>query len=78
MGTQAPHGELAHVDVHAFLKRKEDIGEIAVLKYGDILETAAVFQNPLIGKQPVDAVQPFLRIAAAALQNKPFRDVHAA
>ena len=78
MGTQTPHGELAHVDVHAVLKGEEDIGEVAVLEYRDILEFAAVLQDTLIGKQTVDAVKPLLRIAAAALQNKSFLAVHSA
>ena len=78
VGTQSPHSELAHVDLHTVLKGKEDICEAAVLEYGDILKFAAVFQNTLIGEQTVDAVEPLLRIAAAALQNKPFIAVHTA
>ena len=67
MGTQAPHGEPAHVDFQPVLKGKEDIGEFTVLEYGDIFKFAAVFQNTLIGEQTVDAVEPLLRVAAAAL-----------
>ena len=67
MGMQPPHSELAHVDLHTGLKWKEDICEASVLEYGDILKFAAVFQNTLIGEQTVDAVEPLLRIAAAAL-----------
>ena len=48
------------------------------MEYGDILKFAAVFQNTLIGEQTVDAVEPLLRITAAALQNKPFLAVHSA
>ena len=78
VGTQSPHGELAHVDLHTVLKGKEDICKAAVLEYGDILEFAAVFQDALIGEQTVDAVEPLLRITAAALQNKSFLAVHSA
>ena len=78
MGTQSPHGELAHVDLQTVLKGKEDICKAAVLEYGDILELAAVFQDTLIGEETVDAVEPLLRITVAALQNKPFLAVHPA
>ena len=78
VGAQAPHGELAHVDLHSVLKGKEDIGDFSVLEYGDIFELAAVFQDALIGEQTVDAVEPLLRIATTALQNKPFLAVHPA
>ena len=78
MGAQAPHSELTHVDLHTVLKGKEDICKAAVLEYGDILKFAAVFQNTLIGEHTVDAVEPLLRITAAALQNKSFLAVHSA
>ena len=78
VGTQSPHGELAHVDLQTVLKGKEDICKAAVLEYGDILELAAVFQDTLIGEETVDAVEPLLRITVAALQNKPFLAVHPA
>ena len=78
VGTQPPHGELAHVDLHTVLKGKEDICEATVLEYRDILKFAAVFQDTFLGEQTVDAVEPLLRIAATALQNKSFLAVHTA
>ena len=42
------------------------------------LESSALFEDAIIGENLVDSIQPFLRIAAAALEDKPLPVSHPA
>ena len=41
-------------------------------------EASALFENALLGKNPIDAIQPLLWVAAAALKNQAFLIPHTA
>ena len=43
-----------------------------MLEHISLLKSRAIQQNPFLREQLIDTVQPFLRIAAAALQNQAF------
>ena len=42
------------------------------------LEASALFENALLGKNLIDAIHPFLWVAAAALKDKAFLISHTA
>ena len=49
-----------------------------MLEENSILEFGALFENTFIGKNLVDSIQPFLGIAAAALEDEALLIAHPA
>src|SRR5699024_4884967 len=66
MSLQPPQSKFSNVQLHA-VKRKEQTSQALMLKDGDVFKPGAIFQDTVLGKHLVDAVQPLLQIAAAAL-----------
>src|SRR5699024_4334218 len=77
MRLEPPHGELADVQFH-IVKREQQIGVVADLKGIDRIEFRTVQQHDFSSEQIIDAVQPLLKIAAAALNDEPVFAVHPA
>ena len=65
-----PHRELSHIQLYP-LKREQQVCEAVVLECGRVFELGAVQQDSFLSKQLVDAVHPFLKVAAAALEDQP-------
>ena len=77
MGAKPPHGEFTNIKINTF-KVKQHVGVTVVLKQRCPFKPAAIAQDSGIREHFVDPFQPFLRIAAAALQDQPFPVAHAA
>lgn len=70
MGLQSPHGKSSHLNRHPLLERKQQTGKTVVFEGIGFLESGALFENTFFGENLVDSIQPFLRIAAATLEDE--------
>ena len=75
MGAKPPHGEFTNIKINTF-KVKQHVGVTVVLKQRCPFKPAAIAQDSGIREHFVDPFQPFLRIAATALQDQPFSVAH--
>ena len=78
MGSQPPYGKLSHIQLHIFLEGKQQAGEAVMLESIGFLESGALFEDAFVCQNLIDTIQPFLRIAAAALEDKPLPISHPA
>ena len=65
-----PHRKLSHIQLHP-LKREQQVCEAVVLECGCMFKFGAIQQDSFLGEQIIDAVHPFLKVAAAALEDQP-------
>lgn len=78
MGSQPPYGKLSHLNRHPLLERKQQTGKTVVFEGIGFLESGALFENTFFGENLVDSIQPFLRIAAATLEDEALLIAHPA
>ena len=65
-----PHRKLSHIQLNP-LKREQQVCETVVLECGRMFKFGAIQQDSFLGEQIIDAVHPFLKVAAAALEDQP-------
>ena len=69
MGSQPPYSKLSHIQFHIFFEGKQHTGQTLMLEGIGILESGALFDDAFVCQNLIDTIQPFLRIAAAALED---------
>ena len=77
MGLQTPHGKFPYIQLD-ILKREQQAGKPLILEYAHMGKSGSFQKNPFLRQQVIDPLDPFARITAAALQNKPFFILHTA
>lgn len=78
MGLQSPHGKSSHLNHNPLLEGKHQTRHPIMLEGIGFLESGALFEDAVIGKNLVDSIQPFLGIAAAALEDEALLIAHPA
>ena len=78
IGCQPPCGKLSHIQFHILFEGEKHTGQPVMPEGVGFFEASALFENASLGEKLIDAIHPFLWVAAAALKNQAFLIFHTA
>ena len=78
IGCQPPYSKLSHIQFHILFEGEQHTGQPVMPEGIGFLEASALFGNAFLCENLIDAIHPFLWVAAAALKNQAFLISHTA